>query len=135
MTTTFGDRPNRLKSREDPSIKWNELLEKFRATQEKGRRAAQRLQMPGLSNGNLGLPAPEDEGPQPRTNGRVTPTPGTRPPVGVFRPGAAAGAGQLLHTPLTQGQGNGLGHQKGKSSLSQLGRFARVPGKSKRPGQ
>ena len=135
MTTTFGDRPNRLKSREDPSIKWTELLEKFRATQEKGRRAAQRQQMPGLSNGNLGLPAPEEEGPQARTNGRVTPTPGTRAPVGGFRPGSAASGGQSLSAPLAQGQGNVLGHQKGKSSLSQLGRFARVPGKSKRPGQ
>jgi len=33
------DRPNRLKPREEGSIKWNELLEKFKSVQEKARRA------------------------------------------------------------------------------------------------
>ncbi|GKT39912.1 protein VAC14 [Colletotrichum spaethianum] len=33
------DRPNRLKSREDSIIRWNELLEKFRTVQERARRA------------------------------------------------------------------------------------------------
>jgi vacuole morphology and inheritance protein 14 len=32
------DRPNRLKGREDGIIRWNELLEKFRAVQERARR-------------------------------------------------------------------------------------------------
>ncbi|KAK3941184.1 vacuolar protein 14 C-terminal Fig4p binding-domain-containing protein [Diplogelasinospora grovesii] len=36
------DRPNRLKGREDGIIRWNELLEKFRAVQERARRV-QRL--------------------------------------------------------------------------------------------
>ena len=33
------DRPNRLKSREDGIIRWNELLEKFRSVQERQRRS------------------------------------------------------------------------------------------------
>lgn len=33
------DRPNRLKAREEGGIKWAELLEKFKAVQEKARRA------------------------------------------------------------------------------------------------
>ena len=33
------DRPNRLKPREEPGIKWTELLEKFKSVQEKARRA------------------------------------------------------------------------------------------------
>ena len=46
--STF-DRPNRLKGREDGGIKWNELLDKFRAVQEKARRQ-QRMQGEGLSD-------------------------------------------------------------------------------------
>ncbi|OLN87618.1 VAC14-like protein [Colletotrichum chlorophyti] len=38
-TSSSYDRPNRLKSREDGIIRWNELLEKFRSVQEKARRA------------------------------------------------------------------------------------------------
>lgn len=37
-TATF-DRPNRLKAREEGAIRWVELLEKFKAVQEKARRA------------------------------------------------------------------------------------------------
>ena len=33
------DRPNRLKPREEPGIRWTELLEKFKSVQEKARRA------------------------------------------------------------------------------------------------
>ena len=33
------DRPNRLKSREEGIIRWNELLEKFRSVQDRARRA------------------------------------------------------------------------------------------------
>ncbi|WYZ43028.1 hypothetical protein EsH8_VI_000727 [Colletotrichum jinshuiense] len=38
-TSSSYDRPNRLKSREDSIIRWNELLEKFRTVQERARRA------------------------------------------------------------------------------------------------
>ncbi|KAK2045146.1 ARM repeat-containing protein [Colletotrichum somersetense] len=38
-TSSTYDRPNRLKSREDSIIRWNELLEKFRTVQERARRA------------------------------------------------------------------------------------------------
>ena len=41
-STSSYDRPNRLKGREDVSIRWVELLEKFRSVQERARRA-QRL--------------------------------------------------------------------------------------------
>ena len=132
MATTFGDRPNRLKSREDPGIKWTELLEKFRATQEKARRASQRQSMPSYSS-SLGLPAPDNED-KSKSNGRVTPTTGSRIPAGGLRPNSAASGGRPAATPLAPAGGL-AGHQKGKSSLSQLGRFARVPGKSKKPGQ
>ena len=37
-TTSF-DRPNRLKSRDDGTIRWVDLLEKFKGTQDKAKRA------------------------------------------------------------------------------------------------
>lgn len=126
MGGTF-ERPNRLKSREDPGIKWTELLEKFRTTQEKARRASQRQQ--GLTNGMGGTAEDDAQG---KSNGRLTPTPRSGAPVGGLRPGSAASIGR---SPASQVQQQVQGHQKGKSSLSNLGRFARVPGKAKKPGQ
>lgn len=41
MPTAAFDRPNRLKAREEGTIKWGELLEKFKSVQEKARRAHQ----------------------------------------------------------------------------------------------
>ncbi|KAJ2904646.1 hypothetical protein MKZ38_007482 [Zalerion maritima] len=38
--TSYSDRPNRLKGREEGIIRWSELLEKFRSVQERARRAA-----------------------------------------------------------------------------------------------
>ncbi|CEJ93426.1 Putative Vacuole morphology and inheritance protein [[Torrubiella] hemipterigena] len=48
------DRPNRLKGREDGSIRWVELLEKFRSVQERSRRA-QRQSMDGSDGMSLGV--------------------------------------------------------------------------------
>jgi vacuole morphology and inheritance protein 14 len=45
-TSSNFDRPNRLKGREDGSIRWVELLEKFRSVQERAKRA-QRLAADG----------------------------------------------------------------------------------------
>lgn len=161
INSTF-DRPNRLKSREDPGIKWTELLEKFRATQDRARRASQRSQL--HYQGNLGIPEAPDNGAggigggsggnggasggQGRiADGRVTPTPRSNTPGGgsggMMRPGsangqariAAGGGGSGMSSSLAQ-QGAGgqgvYGHQRAKSSLSNLSRFARVPGKGKK---
>ncbi|KAI3554799.1 hypothetical protein CABS01_05474 [Colletotrichum abscissum] len=49
------DRPNRLKSREDSIIRWNELLEKFRAVQERARRAQRHSGDVEEGRGNLGV--------------------------------------------------------------------------------
>ncbi|PNS20616.1 hypothetical protein CAC42_343 [Sphaceloma murrayae] len=133
-SSSFADRPNRLKSREDPGIRWTELLEKFRSTQERARRANQRHQMPSLHN-SLGLLAPEDEVGQ---NGRSTPVPRTAPAMsqsgqtpGGLRPGSAASLTRPPPAPV-QPPPPGAGQQKSKGGLSQLGRFARVSGKGKK---
>jgi vacuole morphology and inheritance protein 14 len=57
--STF-ERPNRLKTRDESGVRWVELLEKFRATQERGRRAGR----PGQAGGEGGMmppPVPEKE--------------------------------------------------------------------------
>ncbi|GAM86531.1 hypothetical protein ANO11243_045450 [Dothideomycetidae sp. 11243] len=134
-SSSFSDRPNRLKSREDPGIRWNELLEKFRSTQERARRTQQRQSMP-----HLGLLGSEDDM---RSNGRSTPVPRashstvaqhTGIPAGIaMRPGSAAAATRQTQAPPPGApQGHQPGHQKTKSGLSQLGRFARVSGKNKK---
>ena len=135
-SSSFSERPNRLKSREDPGIRWNELLEKFRSTQERARRAQQRLSMPNLGH----LLGTEDDI---RPNGRVTPTPRAAHPSGVvttgipagigLRPGSAAAMARPPQPPTPGApSGHQPGHQKTKSGLSQLGRFARVSGKNRK---
>ncbi|KAG7046828.1 DNA repair and recombination protein rad54 and rad54-like protein [Colletotrichum scovillei] len=49
------DRPNRLKSREDSIIRWNELLEKFRTVQERARRAQRHSGDVEEGRGSLGV--------------------------------------------------------------------------------
>lgn len=155
--STF-DRPNRLKSREDPSIKWTELLEKFRSTQEKARRGALRQQQmqPGLPSGlSLSLPGLMEEdaaAAMPSRNGRVTPVPRTSgASVGAsggvgFRPGSAASVGRsggmsgtAAAAAAAQSQGASgqasQAHQKGKSSLSHFSRFGKAQVKTKKVGQ
>lgn len=48
------DRPSRLKGREEGGIKWSELLEKFRAVQDKARRM-QRQNTDGIDSVSAGL--------------------------------------------------------------------------------
>ncbi|KAG9617098.1 ARM repeat-containing protein, partial [Aureobasidium melanogenum] len=120
--STF-DRPNRLKSREDPGIKWSDLLEKFKSVQEKARRAQQRPQrLTTLPNG-LTLPDMDDDLESPTLNKEAS-APAKEKATGrlsgLGRPGSAASITRPSATP-TQGQG----HQKSRSSLSQLGRFTR----------
>ncbi|KAI5196706.1 ARM repeat-containing protein [Aureobasidium subglaciale] len=122
--STF-DRPNRLKSREDPGIKWSDLLEKFKSVQEKARRAQQRpLRLTSLPNG-LTLPDMDDELESPTLSKEASSVQVKDKPTGrlsgLGRPGSAASITRPAATP-TQGQ---QGHQKSRSSLSQLGRFTR----------
>jgi vacuole morphology and inheritance protein 14 len=117
--STF-ERQNRLKSREEGGIKWTELLEKFRATQEKVRRGQQRALIK-----SHGLEDPQESPPGPaRREGRASlgvpnPTPANpERPTGRFSPAAGAQRGNQ-QGPVASGSG----HTKGKSSLGNLGRF------------
>ena len=98
------DRPNRLKPREEPGIRWTELLEKFKSVQEKARRA-HRLEHQvddGVSVSNAtvtdvkdkALPDVPKQGIRPSSAGGVPPRPVVFP------------------------------RHKHKSSLGNLGRFA-----------
>ncbi|KAK4497645.1 hypothetical protein PRZ48_010298 [Zasmidium cellare] len=110
--STF-ERQNRLKSREDGSIKWTELLEKFKATQEKVRRSQQRQLM-----SQHGL---EDQAPAPLSAKENRAVPAIAEKPGHLRPESAQALPLRANTaPQQQGVG---GHSKGKSSLSHLGRF------------
>ncbi|KAF2495296.1 ARM repeat-containing protein [Lophium mytilinum] len=101
-STSSFERPNRLKAREEGGIRWVELLEKFKSVQEKARRS-QRLATMGEDA--IMTPVVEKEKPQPP---EVPPKP--------FIQSSAAGSARPTATPP-------LGHQKAKSSLSNLGRF------------
>ena len=54
------ERPNRLKAREDSNVRWVELLEKFRTTQEKARKQS-RGQLGGGEDGESPPPVPDKE--------------------------------------------------------------------------
>lgn len=97
------ERPNRLKAREEGGIRWVELLEKFKSVQEKARRP-QRLASLGYDIAIT--PIHEKEKAQP-----------PEVPPRHTRPNSAASTARP--TPVMQ-----QGHQKSKSSLSNLGRFA-----------
>lgn len=97
------ERPNRLKAREEGGIKWVELLEKFKTVQEKARRS-QRLA--SLGDDPATTPIHEKENIQP-----------PEVPPKHTRPNSAASTAR----PTSAAQ---QGHQKSKSSLSNLGRFA-----------
>jgi vacuole morphology and inheritance protein 14 len=101
--STF-ERQNRLKNRDEGGIKWTELLEKFRQTQEKVRRTQQRQLMK-----SHGL---EEQTASPQATKSLAHTAQDRP-----RPNSAQDV-------LVRG-GSAQGHNKGKGSLSSnLGRFA-----------
>ncbi|KAM3414179.1 Protein VAC14-like protein [Cercospora zeina] len=98
LSGNFGER-NRLKSREDSGgIKWNDLLEKFKATQEKVRRSQQRqlISQHGIDDA----------------------APVKAPPKVIQKPEhLQQSAGRQANAPPA-------GHQRNKSSLGNLGRFA-----------
>jgi len=110
------ERPGRLKPRDGlggadggGSVKWSELLDRFKQTQEKARRS-QRM-------ASLG----EEEEIQEKM-GPTVPTPSAPPKsVAGLRPGSPAGA--MRPPPVPAPVGPVPGH-KPRSSLSNLGRFA-----------
>ncbi|KAF2012158.1 ARM repeat-containing protein [Aaosphaeria arxii CBS 175.79] len=103
------ERPNRLKAREEGGVKWVELLDKFKTTQEKARRS-QRLA--ALGEEATGSPVQEKEKPHPE---------GPPKPLGG-RPNSAASTNRPLPMPAPQVP-QAAGH-KSRTSLSNLGRFA-----------
>ncbi|KAF2267387.1 ARM repeat-containing protein [Lojkania enalia] len=106
-TASGFERSNRLKAREDGGVKWVELLEKFKTTQEKARRA-QRIASLGE---DVGLaPIQEKEKPS---------APNTAARGANLRPNSPALTAKPPPIPVAQAQGH-----KSKSSLSNLGRFA-----------
>ncbi|KAK3074067.1 hypothetical protein LTR53_003779, partial [Teratosphaeriaceae sp. CCFEE 6253] len=115
--STF-ERQNRLRSKEgvgEGGIKWAELLDKFRNTQERVRRSQQRLltgQHDGMDDGRSSTTSPEQKG-------RLA-VPSSLEKGGLGgRPGSAQSGGRP--SPLPMG---GLGHARGKSSLGRLGGVA-----------
>lgn len=119
-TVSTFERQNRLRSKEavDGGIRWAELLDKFRSTQDRVRRSHQRhlggerdgyvderSTSPELQKTALALPTAE---------GRSRPESG----LNVGRPPPASIGGALT------GSAGASGHPKSKSSLSHLGRLA-----------
>jgi len=110
--STF-ERQNRLRSKDaagEGGIRWTELLDKFRQTQERVRRSQQR-HLTGQHDGAMD----QDRSSSPEQPKRITLTlPSERP----IRPASAQSLGRPPPAPLG-------GHAKGKSSLGTLGsRFA-----------
>lgn len=101
------ERPNRLKARDEGGVKWMELLDKFKNTQERARKNA-RLASLGEDIGVSMSPTEKEKGPPevPPKNVRL---PG--PPAPMGRPPPSVPAGQAP------------GH-KPRGSLGGLGRFA-----------
>lgn len=115
-STTF-DRPNRLKAKDEPGIKWNELLEKFKSVQEKAKRANQ-VHGPGEDK-SFPTAAPESGAGEMGSQKALPEVPkqlqaGRRPTSadGVSRPGPSPAPPPSVSV------------QKPKSSLGHLGRFA-----------
>ena len=105
--TAAFDRPNRLKAREEGAIRWVELLDKFKAVQERARRA--RRSQAHVDEGLPALAATSDSG---KDKGSLLPDSskhGLRP----------SSAGSAVQRPLPP---SGPLH-KPKSSLGNLGRF------------
>jgi vacuole morphology and inheritance protein 14 len=115
-TSNF-ERTNRLKAREEGTVKWTELLDRFKATQERARRT-QRM-------ASLGEDLDIDD----ETDRRMGPPP-VPPKNAALRPGSPANA--MRPPSVTPGQNAQQGH-KPRSSLSNLGRFAGgVAGRNKK---
>ncbi|KAI9836003.1 MAG: hypothetical protein M1837_003537 [Sclerophora amabilis] len=127
-TTTF-ERPNRLKGREEGTIRWVELLDKFKSVQEKAKRQ-QRQQFTANAN-NDGVP---------QVGNILSPGVGqsknAEPALDTTKAaqGGAAGAGNLKPLPGAPtatnpagppgGAGTAAGHRKSKPSLTHFGRLS-----------
>ncbi|KAI8938962.1 hypothetical protein NX059_004813 [Plenodomus lindquistii] len=112
------ERPNRLRPKEEGTVKWTELLDRFKATQEKARRS-QRM-------ASMGEDLPETV----QETERMGPPPVVHNKNLGLRPGSPAGASRLPPVPVQQGPAQG---HKPRSSLSNLGRFAGgVAGRNKK---
>ncbi|KAL6707799.1 hypothetical protein ACN47E_003699 [Coniothyrium glycines] len=111
------ERPGRLKAREEGPVKWVELLDRFKTTQEKARRSQ--------SHANMGEDPPDTV----REKEKAGPPP--VPPKNVGgRPGSPAS--MMRPPPIPAPQIPAPGH-KPRSSLSNLGRFAGgVAGRNKK---
>jgi len=116
---SFSDRPSRLKSRDDSSIRWTDLLEKFRTTQERARRSQR------LSHGDIDGPM----GPPPVPEKEIEKRPERVLAAVPARPGSGLSgrSGATQNLPL-----QGIPpKEKSKSGLG-LGRFAQGVGGRKK---
>ncbi|KAI4205253.1 MAG: hypothetical protein LQ350_000575 [Teloschistes chrysophthalmus] len=106
--TAAFDRPNRLKAREEGAIRWVELLDKFKAVQERARRAGR-----NQAHSEEGTQAPNtvSEGGKDKA---LLSLEGAKQGL---RPSSAGSSGQRPQTP------SGPIVHKPKSSLGNLGRF------------
>lgn len=104
------ERPNRLKAREDGGVKWVELLDKFKSTQEKARKSARMANL-GEDAGVGVSPVQEKEKGPPEVPPKNAGLRSGPPPAGMGRP--------LPQPAGAQAQGH-----KSRTSLSNLGRFA-----------
>ena len=111
--TAAFDRPNRLKAREEGAIRWVELLDKFKAVQERARRAS-RSQQAHVDDGTPVLPAGmSDAGSSHKLTSMLSD--GAKHGQGM-RPSSAGSAVQRA-PPAS------VPMHKPKSSLGNLGRF------------
>nr|POE93554.1 protein vac14 like [Quercus suber] len=109
--STF-ERQNRLKSRDaEGGIRWSELLEKFRTTQERVRRSHLRRQIGDRSDDDL--VAPQQQQNEHRNAGKYGAFSQKNPPHVSIAGRSSVPSGTVVP-----------GHAKGKSSLTNLGRFA-----------
>jgi vacuole morphology and inheritance protein 14 len=104
------DRNNRLKPREESNVKWNELLDRFKATQEKARRSQRNASLGEDMHGLDAINEKEKKGPP------------EVPPKGPgFRAGSPAGAMKPSPNAATA---SGAAQAKPRNGLGNLGRFA-----------
>jgi vacuole morphology and inheritance protein 14 len=102
------ERPNRLKAKEEGSVKWAELLDRFKATQEKARRTQQHATMG--EDVPVGLETVQEKEPKgPSAIPLKNPS---------LRPNSPAGA---MRPPVTPAAAQG---QKPRAGLGNLGRLA-----------
>lgn len=124
--STF-ERQNRLKSREEGGIKWTELLEKFRSTQDRVRRAQLRQLNPHMEEAQAETSASDK--PTETRDGRKS----LIIPERSQRPNSAASFNRLGQGVNNPASSSAAGAAKGRTSgLGQLGRLAGgVAGKGK----